>query len=67
MTTPKKALTDTFIKNLKFSPTSNPVADSNGLFILAQKKGKYGFIAISTLKQVNAAQKTESDTIRKWD
>lgn len=54
MTTPKKALTDTFIKNLKFSPTSNPVADSNGLFILAQKKGKvwiYSYINPKTGKR----------------
>ncbi|QLD32995.1 tyrosine-type recombinase/integrase [Mannheimia varigena] len=54
MTTPKKALTDTFIKNLKFSTTSKPISDSNGLFILAQKKGKvwiYSYINPKTGKR----------------
>lgn len=54
MITPKKALTDTFIKNLKFSTTSKPISDSNGLFILAQKKGKvwiYSYINPKTGKR----------------
>ncbi|STY63959.1 Uncharacterised protein [Mannheimia haemolytica] len=65
MTATKKTLSDTLLKNLKYSPNAKPIADSNGLFILAQKKRKYGFIAISAPKQASEAQKIESVAIRK--
>lgn len=54
MTVTKKPISDIFIKNLKYSPTSKPIADSNGLFILAQKKAKvwiYSYINPKTGKR----------------
>ncbi|HDL5590001.1 TPA: DUF4102 domain-containing protein, partial [Mannheimia haemolytica] len=42
------------LKNLKYSPNAKPIADSNGLFILAQKKAKvwiYSYISPKTGKR----------------
>ncbi|HDL4239423.1 TPA: DUF4102 domain-containing protein, partial [Mannheimia haemolytica] len=50
----KKTLSDTLLKNLKYSPNAKPIADSNGLFILAQKKAKvwiYSYISPKTGKR----------------
>ncbi|WP_289394651.1 tyrosine-type recombinase/integrase [Mannheimia haemolytica] len=54
MTATKKPLSDTLLKNLKYSPNAKPIADSNGLFILAQKKAKvwiYSYISPKTGKR----------------
>lgn len=54
MTATKKSISDVFIKNLKYSPNAKPIADSNGLFILAQKKAKvwiYSYINPKTGKR----------------
>lgn len=55
MAVTKKTLSDIFLKNLKYSPNANPIADSNGLFILAQKKAKvwiYSYINPKTGKRI---------------
>lgn len=49
-----KTLTEIFIKNIKYTPNAKPIADSNGLFILAQKKSKvwiYSYISPKTGKR----------------
>lgn len=65
MTATKKTLSDTLLKNLKYSQMRSLSQTVTGYLFLHRKKRKYGFIAISAPKQASEAQKIESVAIRK--